>query len=227
MNRNARVFRKSAIEIKAQEQTAYYEFSRIKGAACVILNGDDHGYCKVKLDPVSVEWLKDNLNSLEDDLTRMIVWRSLWDSVRDARLSAVEFLQIVVKHLPNDDSTIINDEVLDCAWTGIEDYCPYGEWQKQKYSELFSLVMTKTRNATTIEDVAFFKDRLIWFARAQADIMTLVDLMKAPSTGIEHFDIGEDYKWRILQLYASLTDDAWTLVEEAAGDSDTAQYGKL
>lgn len=96
--------------------------------ACVILNADDTGYCKVILDPKSLEYLKENLNALEEDLTRLIVWRSLWDMVRDAKISGVEFLTSVVKHLPTEASTTINSEVIAFTKTAIEGYCPYGPW---------------------------------------------------------------------------------------------------
>lgn len=125
----------------------FYEFSRVKDVVCVVLNGDDHGYCKVILDAKSIEWLKENLNTLEDDLTRLIVWRSLWDMVRDAKISAVEFLTSVVKHIPTETSTTINKEVLAFTRTAIAQYCPYGEWQKTKYHELFDLIINKLRGA--------------------------------------------------------------------------------
>jgi len=96
--------------------------------ACVILNAEDNGYCKVILDPTSIAYLKENLNELEEDLTRLIVWRSLWDMVRDGKISGVEFLTSVVKHLPTETSTTINSEVIAFTKAGIEGYCPYGPW---------------------------------------------------------------------------------------------------
>jgi len=132
-----------------------------------------------------------------------------------------------VRHLPKDESTIINDEVLDYSRTAIERYVRHCDWKIQTYSELFALVMAKAKKSTSSEEVAFFKERLIWFARAEADILALVDLMKAESTGIEHFEIGEDYKWRILKVYSSFSEDAQALVDAESGESDTASYGRI
>ena len=132
-----------------------------------------------------------------------------------------------MKHLPDDESTIINDEVLDYSRTAMSSYVKHCDWKTNTYSELFALIIAKAKKATTPEDVAFFKERLLWFARAEADVMTLVDMMKTNSTGIEHFEIGEDYKWKVLKLYSSLSDDARSLVEAETGESDTATYGKL
>ena len=64
------------------------------------------------------------------------------------------------------------------------------------------------KDATSVEEVAFYKDRLTAFAKNEPDIKQLVDWMQAGSTGIEHFEIGEEYQWRILKAYASLTDEA-------------------
>jgi len=88
-------------------------------------------------------------------------------------------------------------------------------------------VVQKLKSATAAEEVAFYKDRLTWFAKNEPDVKQLVDWMQAGSTGIEHFEIGEDYSWRILKAYASLTDDAKSTIDATPGETDIVKYGKL
>lgn len=51
--------------------------------------------------------------------------------------------------------------------------------------------------------------------------------MNAGDTGIQHFEIGEEYQWRILKVYASLSDEASVAVEANLTEKDIAKYGKL
>ena len=228
VNSDHKVFHKATIETARGEMiNSYSDFDDLKDVQCVILNADDGGYCKTRFDSISREYLKENLNNLEDSLTRLICWRSLWDSVRDQKISAVEFLDAIVKHIPGETSTTINSEVIAFTKTAIESYCPYGEWQLKKYHELYELVVQKLKSATAAEEVAFYKDRLTWFAKNEPDVKQLVDWMQAGSTGIEHFEIGEDYSWRILKAYASLTDDAKSTIDATPGETDIVKYGKL
>jgi hypothetical protein len=47
---NAKVLKQATVVVKEQEVTDYTHFGHVKGPACVIVNAEDHGYCKVILD---------------------------------------------------------------------------------------------------------------------------------------------------------------------------------
>ncbi|KAL4479608.1 hypothetical protein ABPG72_004204 [Tetrahymena utriculariae] len=76
----------------------------------VLLNFEDHAFVKVALDKESLSFFKKNLHYIHDDLTRTLIWRSIFEMVRDARISSDEYLEIFKKIIVNErtDSIVIN-----------------------------------------------------------------------------------------------------------------------
>ena len=63
-------------------------------------NHGDHDYAKVVLDPVSLAFARERLADLDDPLLRQLAWSALWDMVRDARLSSIDYLAMVRTQAP-------------------------------------------------------------------------------------------------------------------------------
>ncbi len=68
--------------------------------AMVFPNHDDLTYAKVALDAVSVDFARTSLSRLDDPLLRQLVWSSLWEMVRERRLTSLDFLDLVEAQLP-------------------------------------------------------------------------------------------------------------------------------
>ncbi len=69
-----------------------------KDVSGVFLNVNDHGFLKVRIDPESIESLR-NISKIQDKLTRRMVWQVLWEMVKDFTLSSIEFLETVEANL--------------------------------------------------------------------------------------------------------------------------------
>jgi aminopeptidase N len=85
------------------------------GAACpelVYPNYQDWGYVKVQLDAKSFASAQTGLAQVADPLLRAMLWQSLWDGVRDARLPLNAYLQTVLANAPAErDYTLLGDLV--------------------------------------------------------------------------------------------------------------------
>jgi hypothetical protein len=64
----------------------------------VLINANLKGYCRNVLDPDSLQFFLENLSSIEDDLTRSYIWRTLWDNLKIQVLSGEDFLKCVLNH---------------------------------------------------------------------------------------------------------------------------------
>lgn len=76
-------------------------------------NYDDDGYALVSLDPVSLQYVKHNLHSLQDPLLRTLVWGDVWQMVRDTEMPLGEYIQIVDKNFPAEDNEILLERIVD------------------------------------------------------------------------------------------------------------------
>ena len=66
----------------------------------VVINVNDHGYCKVRFDQKSLDAFVNNLQKIQDPVTRAMVWRQLWLLVMDKRMSSLQYFDFVVKQIP-------------------------------------------------------------------------------------------------------------------------------
>ena len=75
------------------------DVSEAKGQPCPSLiypNFEDHGYLSAILDPVGLKNFSDNPQALKDAFLRQMVWRSLWDLTRDAKLPVLNYLETAI-----------------------------------------------------------------------------------------------------------------------------------
>ncbi len=99
----------------------------------VLLNYNDHDYVKERLNEGSVNYALKNIQKIQDDLSRQMVYGSLWQSVRDAFLDPKKYLQLVIEKAPEEKNLFILESLFNRA-SGIlgsylkdEDYFTYCE----------------------------------------------------------------------------------------------------
>ncbi len=83
------------------------EVEAVAGSSCPTLvypNQGDWGFVKVELDPVTLRALPRHVGQLADPLLRSMLWQSLWDMVRDAKLSLSEYGDMALQGIPPENS---------------------------------------------------------------------------------------------------------------------------
>ena len=78
----------------------------------VVINDGDLSYAKVRLDDRSWQSVREALSSIDDELTRAVLWNAARDMVRDADLPAADFLALAADHLPAEPVVLIVEAVL-------------------------------------------------------------------------------------------------------------------
>ena len=140
-NKN-KVFKKQFIESK--EETIF-DFSKEEVPKVVFLNYNDYGYMKLVFDKRSLEGLKEGLPLLNDPLIKQTIYRSLYDQMRDAKLSSIEYVEMAFKLL----QTEINDNnlslLLGHIHSTIDFHIPYKYMleYKKKYFILLKQIFQK------------------------------------------------------------------------------------
>ena len=74
-----------------------------KVADLLLINDHDLSYGKIRFDERSIATLKSHLGKLNDGLSRALCWSAAWDMLRDAELSATDFISIASAGLPGED----------------------------------------------------------------------------------------------------------------------------
>ena len=87
----------------------------------LVVNDGDLGYAKVRLDERSWEAVTAGLATVEDDLTRALLWNTARDMVRDGDLPPADFVALVETHLPAEPVVSVVEAVLAFARQEIAD----------------------------------------------------------------------------------------------------------
>ncbi|MCA9831653.1 MAG: aminopeptidase N [Dehalococcoidia bacterium] len=90
----------------------------------VFPNYNDHGFFKVSLDADSVAFARENLERIDDELLRQLLWSSLWNMVRDQQLSSLEFLALVRERIGREPRIEMVEVVLNQAQVALARYVP-------------------------------------------------------------------------------------------------------
>jgi len=114
--------RKSVELDVAGAKTVVSELAGEKVADLLLVNDRDLSYGKVRFDERSISTLKAHLGKIDDSLTRALCWSAAWDMLRDAEISATDFIDIALAGLAGEDDiatvTIIANQLI----TAVEIY---------------------------------------------------------------------------------------------------------
>jgi len=108
--------RKSVELDVAGAKTVVSELAGEKVADLLLVNDRDLSYGKVRFDERSISTLKAHLGKIDDSLTRALCWSAAWDMLRDAEISATDFIDIALAGLAGEDDiatvTIIANQLI-------------------------------------------------------------------------------------------------------------------
>ncbi|WP_336633021.1 MULTISPECIES: aminopeptidase N [unclassified Microbacterium] len=93
-----------------------------QGVDLVLPNVDDRTYAKIRLDEVSLDAVSAGLSTIEDAVSRAVVWASLWNATRDGALPVERYLDMVVRHAPAETNAALLGDALAHADGAIAHY---------------------------------------------------------------------------------------------------------
>ncbi len=170
--------------------------------AFVFPNHLDHDYAKVSLDPASLAFAREHVREMDDPFLRQMVWSSLWDMVRDARLRSVEYLAMVRQQAPHEPDISLLDAILDHGLACLRRFVP----ETLRAAESHALVLA---SLDSLADGDTDDDRRLWLrlaieaAASADDVATMVDVVLHPAPGTE-LPVDQDMRWQVAVRAASM-----------------------
>ena len=177
-----------------------------KHPRALLLNYRDEAFIKVRLDGVSIAFFKENLALISDELTRTLIWRSLFDMVRDGQLSAYKFSEIVVQSLPKEPSDSILNNILTYVNSSFE-FSPSvlnRNVLKPKLFECTLKVLLSTEKSNS-NRIVLLVENLIGFAsfadkRNIDNVAKIIDWFDGKDNDLKDFELDVTNKWSIISL---------------------------
>ena len=133
--------------------TAVPEFAGEKVADLLLINDRDMSYAKLRFDDRSIATLKRDLDKIQDPLTRALCWSAAWDMLRDAEMSASDFIEIAIAGLRGEDDITTVTTVVGQITTAIEFYAAAAHrgLLKAKVADLFLELLSSAKAGSDLQ----------------------------------------------------------------------------
>jgi aminopeptidase N len=110
------------------ERTAVPELVGLPRPDLVLVNDDDLTYCKLRLDPHSLDSMRaGGLAAIAEPLARALCWSAVWEMVRDGKLAARDYLELATVNGPGESEIGVLQAVNRQALKALESYAD-PEW---------------------------------------------------------------------------------------------------
>ncbi|MCR2818710.1 aminopeptidase N [Microbacterium sp. zg.Y1090] len=119
-----RLTRVEAAEVDVVGEHTPIAASEVSEADLIVPNDDDRSYAKERLDARSVDAVERGLATIEDAVTRGVIWATLWNATRDGELAAERFLRIAVRHAAGETNAALMADVHARALFTLTHYVP-------------------------------------------------------------------------------------------------------
>ena len=193
-----KIFERKIIEPKNETS---FDFKNEIAPKFVFLNYNDWGYMKLDLDKKSIQGLKEGLVSFQDPLVKLCIYRSLFDAFRDSKISAIEFLDIVINAIKNETNENNLNTLLRFAKSASSVYMPIKymkEYKKKLFNELKKLLESQLSSFNFDKDLV--KPILMHLPSYadEEDVKFLIELMN-----LDPKLVSQEDRFRILkQIYS-------------------------
>ncbi len=189
------VLRKRVEQVISGSSTEIPELAGEKVADLLLINDGDLAFAKIRFDEKSIATLKDNLADIQDPLAKVLCWSAAWSMVRDAELSASDWIKMTLDALlVEHDMDVIFIIVAQLA-TAIENYA-----HPTHRAALRSQVATGMEKA--LDQSPAGSDLQLQFARsfaAFADTSEQQDRIRSILGGsLEGLEIDANLRWALL-----------------------------
>ncbi len=217
--------------LPASIAAAEVEVAQARGLArpsLVFPNYNDLAYAKVALDTESVEFLKQNMERIDEPLLRQLLWSSLWDMVRDQRLKSTDYLTLVREKIALEPEVALVDSVLGTAAAALARYVPEDR-KESEYRRSFQASWNALQGAAAGDAQIIWARALINCAVVAADI----ELAARLADGVESvpgLTFDQDMRWNIAIKFVGHGVDgaeARVAAETVRDPSDRGQRAQL
>lgn len=117
----------------------------------VLLNVNDNAYAKIHLDDDSLAAFQEHMMMISNDLTKLIIWQSVWDMVRDGISPVSNFLTFVHKQVEVENEPLIFSLALDYTLNAIKAFLP-DQLKIQEASKIFDMIVAKIHSEKGVDN---------------------------------------------------------------------------
>ncbi len=181
-------------------KTVINGISGTKRPDLLYLNYEDHDYIKDVIDEKSVNYLLQNIERIGDQLTKNMLYGSLWQMVRDAELDPKKYLELVYNKAPIETDQLLLERMflrvtkILGSYTRDENYRKYCE-------KFYELAWKNIQRDISVDNKKAWFDLIVSTSSGVKSIDKLVQLMNG-KIKIKDFEFSQEDRWEVLTRMA-------------------------
>jgi len=191
----------------------------------LLVNDDDLTYAKVRLDTRSFRTAVAHLAGIADPVARAVVLGSAWDAVRDAELSATEFVRLILRSVGHESQSAARGLALSRLELALARYVAE-EHRSRVAAEAGDAIWAQAELAAAGSDAQLQLVKAFTRIASTAAHADLLGGLLDGSAAIPGLTVDLDLRWELVIARAALGAAHDREIEEALADDDTAK-GRL
>jgi len=183
-------------------RTSVPELIGHKRPDCVLVNDDDLGYAKIRLDDSSLRTVVSAIAEISESLPASLCWTATWDMCRDAEMPARDYVRLVTSGVTSVPDITIGQNLLRQAGAAVRRFADPG-WRETGLG-LFADALNGM-----LHDAEPGSDRQLAYAQAltrnaisHAHLALLAGLLEG-STVLEGLTVDAELRWKLLHRLVS------------------------
>jgi len=188
----------------------------------VLVNDDDLTYCKLALDPESLETAISRVGDIAESLPRTLVWSAVWEMTRDAKMRARDFVALALAGIDREDQIGVVQRVLSQVNLAIGLYAD-PEWAAETGWDAFTTALLDM--ATTAEpgsDVQLAAVNALSAAKLSGPLLQIIARWRDESAPLAGLVVDLDLSWTMLNALVAHGAAGPADIEAAAAADPTA-----
>ncbi|NBE80233.1 aminopeptidase N [Micromonospora rubida] len=216
---DGRLVRRERIEVDVTgELTELTDLHGVRAADVLLLNDDDLTYAKLRLDERSMATVVQHIAGFESSLSRALCWMAAWDMVRDAELSARDYVALVLAGLPAETDINLVTATLRQATTALAYYADPA-WAPTGWAELHRAAKAALAAAEPGSGFQLAWARAVTSATRSAEGLATLRGWLAGTDVPAGLSVDTELRWTVLQqLVANGAAGTEEIEAELAGD---------
>jgi len=187
-------------------------------------NLDDYGYGRFLLDPTSRDAALEHPERIQDSLLRSLIFDSLWESVRDAQLAPLAYIDLVIRVAAAERDPVTLTTLLGRAQAAFLRYCSVVQRDAVAPRLEGLLVEGMLRADTQSRRITFFRTLAAsaWSKPARAELKALLaGTLEIPGVALSSRD-----RFRIIARLLALGDPDAGLLLASQSEADASDDGR-
>ncbi|NNG37134.1 aminopeptidase N [Nakamurella aerolata] len=220
---SGKLVRRKRVELDVTgESTDVPELAGEHRGELILVNDDDLTYCKLQLDPQSLQTAVERIGDIAESLPRTLVWSAVWEMTRDAEMRASDFIALALRGLPAETEIGVVQRVLSQISQALRSYADPQWAADQGYPQVVDGLIELARASEPGGDVQLATVGVLAGLKLTDAQLDVIAGWRDGSAPLDGLTVDTDMRWTLLAPLVAHGRAGQAEIDEARAADPTA-----